>query len=409
MAKFSYQARDGGGDLATGIVNAATMEEAAKSLRAEGKYIVKIVPAAKADDDDATVVAASRSKRVKRKEVIFFAHQLAVMIETGVPLTDALESTRDQAANPHFKAVLNDVTAHVEAGGDFSSALAKYPRVFPNAMVSLIRASEISGTMAQMLDRLSGYLTKEEQTARQVKGALMYPIFMLVMAVSVTIFLLAFVLPKFAGIYASRGAALPAPTRLLLAISEGLIGYWYLWTLLAIVVGGVVMMLPRVDAGRRFLDYLKLNVPLAKQLFTQLYITRATRTMGTMIAAGVTMLDMIDIVKQVTNNIYYQDLWDEVDDRLRQGSQLSDPLFASPLFPRTIAQMIYSGEKSGQLGKVLARISDFTEAEFDQTVKNTTQFIEPLMVGVMGTIIGFIAISLLLPIFSVGNVVAGTG
>jgi type IV pilus assembly protein PilC len=232
---------------------------------------------------------------------------------------------------------------------------------------------------------------------------------MLVMAVSVTIFLLAFVLPKFAGIYASRGAALPAPTRLLLAISEGLIGYWYLWTLLAIVVGGVVMMLPRVDAGRRFLDYLKLNVPLAKQLFTQLYITRATRTMGTMIAAGVTMLDMIDIVKQVTNNIYYQDLWDEVDDRLRQGSQLSDPLFASPLFPRTIAQMIYSGEKSGQLGKVLARISDFTEAEFDQTVKNTTQFIEPLMVGVMGTIIGFIAISLLLPIFSVGNVVAGTG
>jgi type IV pilus assembly protein PilC len=409
MAKFSYQARDGGGELATGTVSAANMEEAAAGLRADGKYIVKIAPVANANGDAGAVAVASRTKRVKRREVIFFAHQLAVMIETGVPLTDALESTRDQAINPHFKAVLHDVTAHVEAGGEFSAALAKYPRVFPTAMVSLIRASEISGTMAHMLDRLSGYLTKEEQTARQVKGAMMYPIFMLVMAVSVTIFLLAFVLPKFAAIYDSRGAALPAPTRLLLAISEGLLGYWYVWSTLAAVLVAVVMMLPRVDAGRRFLDYLKLNTPIARQLFTQLYITRATRTMGTMIAAGVTMLDMIDIVKQVTNNIYYQDLWDEVDERLRQGSQLSDPLFSSPLFPRTIAQMIYSGEKSGQLGKVLARISDFTEAEFDQTVKNTTQFIEPLMVGVMGTIIGFVAISLLLPIFSVGNVVAGTG
>jgi len=161
--------------------------------------------------------------------------------------------------------------------------------------------------------------------------------------------------------------------------------------------------------GRRIVDWMKLNLPVAKGLFLQLYLSRATRTMGTMITAGVTMLDMIDITRQVTTNSYFDDLWDKVDEWLREGSQLSEPLFNSPLIPRSISQMIYSGEKSGQLGKVLARVADFTETQFDQSVKNTTQFIEPLMIGIMGTIIGFVAISLLLPIFSVGNVVAGTG
>lgn len=406
MAKFQYQARDGGGELATGIVNAASMDEAAASLRAEGKYIVKIQPAAAgaAGDDGVTV---SADKKVKRREVIFFAHQLAVMIETGVPLTDAIECCVEQTTDPVFKAILKDVMNQVEAGGDFSSALKKYPRVFPPAMTSLVKASEMSGTMASMLDRLSAYLGKEERTAKQVRGAMMYPAFMLVMAVSVTIFLLAFVLPKFAGIYEQRGAALPAPTRLLLAMSSGLINYWYLWITAAIAMVFGFFMLQRMPVGRRIFDYLKLNVPIARSLFTQLYITRACRTMGTMITAGVTMLDMIGIIRQVTVNCYFEDLWDVVDERLRQGSQLSEPLFQSKLFPRSVAQMIYSGEKSGQLGKVMNRVADFTEAEFDQTVKNTTQFIEPLMVGVMGTIIGFIAISLLLPIFSVGQVVAG--
>lgn len=405
MAKFEYQAREGSGELAHGIVTAGNMEEAASMLRSDGKYIVKINPAAEDADVDQAVVGAK--KRVKRREVIFFVHQLAVMIETGVSLSEALQCIREQTVNPGFKAVLGDVTDHVEAGGDFSSGLAKYPKVFPVSMISLIRASEVSGTMAQMLDRLSAYLTKEEQTAKQVKGAMMYPIFMLMMAMGVTVFLLSFVLPRFAGIYETRGAALPAPTRLLLAISGNFTGYWYLWLAAAVASVITLVVMSKLPGGRRIFDWLKLNVPVAKALFQQLYISRATRTMSTMIVAGVTMLEMIDIARQVTVNSYFQDLWDEVDDRLREGSQLSDPLFKSPLIPRSIAQMIYSGEKSGQLGKVLGRVSDFTEAEFDQTVKNTTQFIEPVMIGVMGVIIGFVAISLLLPIFTVGNVVAG--
>ena len=403
MARFNYQARDGGGDLTSGMVMAASVEEAAGKLRADGKYIIRISPSG---DVEQEAFAASRTRGTKRREVIFFAHQLAVMIETGVPLTDALESAMEQTADAHFQAVLREVSNHVKGGGEFSAALEKFPKVFPPAMTSLVHAGEASGTMPLMLNRLANYLGKEDAILRQARGALLYPLFMLVMTVAVTIFLLAFVLPKFAGIYESRQATLPAPTRLLLVLSRGLVQWWHIWVTLAVGLGIVAALLNRAHAGRRLFDWLKLNAPIARTLFGQLYIARACRTMGTLIGAGVTMLDMIGIIKQVTNNVYYDQLWDNVDERLRQGAQLSEPLFHSDLFPRSIVQMIYAGEKSGQLGKVFARVADFTEGEFDQAVKTTTQFIEPLMVCVMGSMIGFVAISLLLPIFSVGTVVA---
>ena len=405
MAKFNYEARDGGGNLACGVVNAANSEEAAGKLRDEGKYIVKLSPIDEAEQ--AEEQAVSRSRSVRRREVIFFAHQMAVMIETGVPLTEALECTMEQTTDEHFRAILFEVSRHVKGGGEFSAALEQFPRAFPPAMTSIIRASEVSGTMAIMLNRLAVYLTKEEATVRQARGAMLYPLFMLFMAVSVTVFLLVAVLPRFAGIYEARQATLPAPTRMLLAMSGGLLEWWYIWATVALAAFAALVLIRRVRFGKRTFDWLKLHTPVAQGLFTQLYITRTCRTMGTMVAAGVTMLDMIAIVRHVTDNFYFDELWDEVDDRLRQGAQLSDPLFTSPLFPRSIAQMIHSGEKSGQLAKVLNRIADFTEAEFDQAVKNTTQFIEPLMVAVMGGIIGFIAISLLLPIFNVGRVMSG--
>ena len=404
MAKFNYQAREGGGDLISGTIMAATTEEAAGKLRAEDKYIIRISPAGEVDQETPD---ASPTRSVKRREVILFVHQLAVMIETGVPLTDALQSAMDQTNDEHFRAVLNDVSNHLKGGGDFSSALERFPQAFPPAMTSLVRASEVSGTMPMMLNRLAIYLGKEEAIVRQARGAMTYPLFMMVMCLAVTVFLLTFVLPKFAGIYESRQATLAAAALLLLALSQGLIQWWYLWMTLAVGLVITVLILRAASAGKRVFDWLKLNVPVARSLFSQLYITRACRTMGTMVSAGVSMLDIIEIIKQVTNNIYYDELWDNVDERLRQGCQLSEPLFASPLFPRSLAQMVYAGEKSGQLGKVLGRIADFTEDEFDQTVKTTTQFIEPLMVSVMGAAIGFVAISLLLPIFNVGNVVAG--
>lgn len=407
MALFSYQARDGRGELASGTVNALTLEEASRILRGEGKFIVQLAPASSRDAARASEPSVhKRARHVKRQDVINFANQISVMVQTGVPLSESLECAVDQATSPHFKAVLADVAAQVTAGGEFSAAMRRYPTVFPPIMTSLVRASEVSGTMGTMLERIAGYMTKEQQTVRQVKGAMMYPLFMMCMAVGVTIFLLAFVLPKFAAIYSNRGAALPAPTRLLLATSNGLVNFWYIWIALAVVLGVGLVVFMKTEFGRRAMDWLKLHLPIFKHLFTQLYVSRACRTMGTMVTAGVSMLDMVAIVKQVTENAYYEDLWDQVDEELRRGKQLSDPLFTSELIPRSVTTMILSGEKSGRLGHVLAKVAEFTEVEFERAVKTSTQFIEPLMIGVMGAIIGFVAISLLLPIFSIGTVVA---
>lgn len=403
-----YKSRDGMGELMTGIVQAATADDAARSLRGEGKFILSLEPVNDTDlENDAVTQRTARRGRIKRDEVINFAHQLAIMIETGVPMSEAMDCIVEQTENEAFRAVLADVTSQVQAGGELSAALRSYPAVFPPIMISLVRASEISGTMGPMLDRISQYLAKERATAKKIRGALTYPAVMLVLVFAVTVFLLVFVLPQFAGIYDAREAALPAPTRLLMALSDALIYYWYVWIGAGVVISIATMLILRTPTGRRLLDYAKLNVPVIGKLFAKLYITRGCRTMGTLLNAGVPILDMVNIVRQVTRNVFYEDLWEDVDERLRQGSQLSDALFTSPLIPRSVAQMIHSGEKSGRLGQVFERIAEHTEEEFDEQVKQTTQFIEPALVGVMGAIVGFVAIALLLPILSMGTVVAG--
>lgn len=404
MARFTYQARDGKGQSASGMINASSLEEAGVMLRGEGKFVVKLT---EATAQEVAVVVSKNTPRVKRADVIYFAHQLAVMVDTGVPLSEALDCASQQAQSPDFKKILLDVAAHVQGGAEFSGALKKYPTVFPTIMVSLIRASELSGTMGLMLDRVAKYLSKEQQIIKQARGAMYYPAFMMVMAVCVTIFLLTFVLPRFAAIYSSRDAVLPGPTRLLLGMSEALTVYWYLWLSGAAIITGVWYAIRKLPKVRYSVDWLKLNAPIVGKLTRQLYITRACRTMATMLSAGVSMLDMVAIVRQVTTNQVFDELWVAVDERLRRGEQLSDPMFESSLIPRSVAQMIFSGERSGRLGQVLDRVADFTEAEFDSLVKTTTQFIEPIMVSVMGGVVGFIAIALLLPIFSMGKVVAG--
>ena len=408
MASFKYKARDGRGELITGVLNAPSVEDAGRLLRSDGKFVVKIdqVKEAAGQASKSTGTGGGGGK-IRRSEVITFSHQLAVMVDTGVPISEALECASQQTENEAFKAVLKDISDQVQAGNDLSSALRSHAKIFPPVMTSLIRASEVSGTMGKMLERVSGYLSKEMQTAKKIKGALTYPAFMLGMVVLVTIFLLIFVLPRFAGIYQAKGTALPLPTQMLLSFSGSIMENWHLWlgTIIMSVAG--IYFAIGTPAGQRFFDYVKIHLPIIGPLFNKLYLTRSCRTMGTMVTAGVPVLDMIEIVREVTSNSLYEDLWDDADGRLRQGSQLSDSLFASPLIPRSVAQMVYSGERSGRIGDVMERIAEYTESDFDEQIKTTTSLIEPIMTATMGLIIGFVAIAMLLPIFSVGKVVSG--
>jgi type IV pilus assembly protein PilC len=407
MPRYLYHVRDAHGDLATGVLAAPTLEHAGRLLRGDGKFVVKLSEAADERAAAQKTPAPAVPGRVRRAEVIYFANQMAIMMETGVPIVEALESMAEQTANARFKAVLDDVTEHVKTGHEFSAALQRHPKVFPDIMISLIRAGEFSGTMSRMLERICEYMAKEQRIFRQARGALMYPCFMGLMAVSVVVFLLAVILPQFKSLYADRGAALPGPTRLLLGMSDGIVDYWFAWVALAVAVVLAFTFGGRTRFGRRFFDWCKLHLPLLRFLYTQLYVTRACRTLGTMTNAGISMLDTVEIMRHVTNNSYYDDLWDTVDDSLRQGAQLSEPLFRSSLVPRPVSQMIRSGERSGRIAEVSAKVADFAEAEFDQTVKTTTQMIEPLMIVVMGSVIGFVAIALLLPIFTISKVMSG--
>lgn len=412
-SRFAYQARDQRGQLINGFISAHTLADATKLLRAEGKYIVDIKPAKAGIYPDTAGQAGasnlepvSRRTKVSREELIHFTMQLSVMVDTGVPLSESLHSLSEQSFSETFQAVLKSIDQDVTGGKDFSSTLERFPRIFPHYFVSLVRASEASGTMGPMLRRLADYLVSQRETVKKVKGAMIYPSFMLVMSISVTIFLLTVVLPKFTSIFANRKAALPMPTQVLMAISGSLLGYWYLWIGGFVVLVVAWMLFIRTHTGHRFTDWAKLRLPIFGPMFHKLYLSRSLSTMGTMISSGVQMLDALAIVKEVSGNIYYQELWEDVRTRVQNGAQLSDPLLKSNLIPKSVGRMIFSGEKTGELPNVLNRVSSYMEEDLRTAIKTATQFIEPVMIGLMGLLIGGVAIAMLMPILTISKVMA---
>jgi type IV pilus assembly protein PilC len=303
--------------------------------------------------------------------------------------------------------VLQGIYDDVRSGDPLSTALARRRRVFPRIVVSLVRASELSGTLPMMLERVASYLARERKTMREVKGAMTYPMIMGFTAVVVTSLIVTFVLPRFAKIYELRSATLPWPTKFLMTMSDGLIGTWMYWipALVAIIITAIFWH--KTSSGRNFFDWLKLRTPVVGPMFSQLYTTRASRTLSTLLAAGVGVLDAIGICRDVTNNVQFDRLWTEMENDVRNGHPLSDAVFESPYVPSYVASMMASGERSGKLPAVMDRVASFTDEELESRVKKVSAMIEPLMILVMGGVVGGVAIAMLLPIFSMSKVISG--
>lgn len=405
MLTFTYKARTSRGEPIEGTIDARSQPEALRLLDREGKTVTDIRVGTKAVDVDEIRIRHAAGS-VRREEVISFAGQLAVMLDTGVPLADALDAFVKSARAGGLRRVTEAVAEKIHSGVPFSSAIADFPKVFPNLMVSLLRASEASGKMAEMLARVSDYLAKERRTARQIKGALTYPLVMISIAVVVTGFLIVWVLPKFAKIYESREATLPMLTSVLLKSSRAIMAHWIpiVAAIIAFVVGYFVFRV--TTKGRRALDTLKLKAPVIGPMFRLFYLTRATRTLGTLLAAGVGLLDAVRIVRGVTENSHWLDLWTGMEHSMTGGHTIAEIVEESWLIPPQTAQMIAAGERSGRLSEVLTKIATAAEADMDEAVKAATQLIEPAMIVFMGVTIGGIAIALLLPIFNVANVVS---
>jgi len=352
-----------------------------------------------------------RRAKIKQAELILFATQLSVMLDSGVVLSDALDAIAEQAENQTFKMIIMDVAETVKGGENFSKALAGYPRLFNSMFISMVKASEASGKMAEMLNVLSGYLSFESDTRKRIKGALTYPFIMALMAVAATGTLMFFVLPRFMGIYESRGAALPKLTQMLVSFSKMLGNFQIMTGVLTVAILASVGLYYWAGTlvGRRVIDFIKIRTPVLGTMFIDTVVTRSMRIMATMVNTGVSLLDSIEVMQGSCKNYYFQRLWAGVDEKIRDGYQLSESILISPgseLIAPGIIQMLRAGEKSGKLGEVCDKVSVFYEKKLQASIRNVMALIEPIMITIMGTIIGTIAIALLLPVFRISRVIA---
>lgn len=406
MANYQYELRQNTGQVAAGVITAQSSAAAAQLLRAKGGYILSL---AEMVEKKAGSLGSILSFKVQMgpsaKDVLNFTSQLAVMIKAGISIREALESIADQIENVKFKNILQQIRMDVEAGKSFSEALAKHPKAFNPLYINMVRASELSGAFGTMLDRIADYMSQQIETRSQVRGAMIYPIIIAVMAVSTTTFLLTFVLPKFVTIFEGKEAALPTPTKVILFVSYITRTYWYL--ILGVVAGTIWMFLWLIntDQGRQWWDRAKLSMPIVKKLCRCLYITRSLHTMGELVNAGVPMLDTLSITANISGNVVFKRMWHQVFVAVKQGKKISYSLAQSRQLPKSVVQMISSGEESGKLAEVLCDVSAFYQKELKSVIRTVTAMIEPLMIVIMGFIVGFIAMSIILPVFKLSSLV----
>jgi type IV pilus assembly protein PilC len=349
--------------------------------------------------------------KVRQADLILFTTQLSVMLDSGVVLSDALDAIAEQAEHGVFREVIMDISEKVKSGETFSKTLAVYPKIFNPMFISMVKASEASGKMAEMLEVLSGYLDFETETRKQIKGALTYPFIMAMMAVAATGTLMFFVLPRFMRIYEAKGVALPKLTQILVNLSKLLQDFQFMTVAITtiIILATALYYWAGTTAGRRTLDFIKIHTPVLGTMFVDMLITRSMRIMATMINTGVTLLDAIEVIQGSCENYYFQQLWLGVNKKIRDGYQLSESILISPgkkLIATGVVQMLRAGEKSGKLGEVCDKVSVFYEKKLESSIKSVMALIEPLMIIILGGVIGTIAIALLLPVFRISSVIA---
>ena len=406
MTTFKYELRNPSGDLSSGVLQASNLMDATEKLRNQGGYVVSLRPAA---TGAAGVYDRLRSVSVEfgpgLKDVMHFTSELAVMIKAGINIRTAIDGVAEQTENPKFRKIIQQIKADVESGQPFSDALARHPKIFSPLYINMVRASELSGSFGKMLERIANYLSQQIETRSMVRGAMIYPAIIAFMAIATTIFLLTFVLPKFTVMFQGKEDLLPKPTVALLAISDFVRFYWY------VLVGGVVGLgvafyyWIHTPGGRVTWDRTKLRIPIMKRMFRAMYITRGLQTMGELLTAGVPVLETIKITANVSGNTLYQRMWEAVRADVKQGEKICTRLFTQPLLPKSVVQMIAAGEESGELGPVLRDISEYYARELRSTIKAVTAMIEPLMIVLMGVIVGFIAMSMILPVFKMSSLV----
>jgi type IV pilus assembly protein PilC len=407
MPNYRYQVRTAQNQVQVGVVSADTVATAATVLRNQGVHVLSLTPVNAAMTGSKLIqkIREMNAGKPKQKHILDFTTQLSVMIKAGINLRAALDGIADQTDHHGFKRIIIGLKTDVESGKQFSDAIGRHPKLFGPLYVNMVRASEMSGSFAKMLDRISGYIAQQIETRKMVIGASIYPGVIGTMAVSVTIFLLTFVLPRFYKVFEGKEEILPFATKFLMNMSRFIVANWpYLVGGVALVGVGFFAFI-KTELGAFWMDRTKLTVPILRTMFRSLYISRSLQTMGQLINAGVPMLDTLAITGDISGNRLYKGMWRTVFSSVKQGKKITAPLMKTRLLPRAVSQMISAGEESGKLGEVLDEISVYYSKQLKDHIKAVTSMIEPIMIILMGGVVGFIAMAIILPIFKMSQVV----
>lgn len=337
--------------------------------------------------------------KVRPGEIIFFIDQLSLMLETGTPLNKSIQAISLQIKNNEFREIVRYLGRDIEEGRMLSDAMRKYPHVFSNVYISMIDAGESGGFLKEMLERIVVLEERNQEFISTIKGALYYPVFLSIFAVSVVLFIIVYVFPKFGSMFEEIYDSLPLTTRILMASSNILVSYWYFIIIFLCIVWFAAYKFIITDKGKIYIDTIKLRVPLLKDFFMKIYISRLMRILSCLITSNVPLLESLSISAGVIGNKVFTKLIDNMYRSVEGGNTLSRPITESPYFPQTVKQMMSTGEETGTLDKVMPRLADYYDKDIERQLKKITTVIEPVLLVVMGGVIGIIVISLIVPIF----------
>lgn len=402
MPTYTYVARKDNGQEITETVTAKSREEVIAILRRKALTLVDL-------QEKKSLLSFGTGVREKAKleEVVIYTRQLSTMISSGIPLLEALEILQEQQENKGFAHALGDVVDRVRSGSDFSAALSAHPKIFTRIYVSMIKAGETAGQLDLILNRLAEYQEATIRLVREVKSAMTYPTISLCMIFGITGFLMVGIIPKFKDIFSGLEIELPMITSVLLQVSDFCVAYWWIILLVLVAAFFGLKMYAKTDAGAWHVDLLKLKLPIFGTLFQKVAISRFSRTFSTLIRSGVPILGALEIVATTAGNRIVEDAVNSSINNVKQGESLAEPLAEYWVFPPMVTRMIAIGERAGALESLLGKVSEFYDQQVSATVEALTSLIEPIMIGVMGVVVGGIVLAVFLPIFKLQSQLAG--
>jgi len=406
MPEFKYVARDEKGQKVYGTIAADTLGDAKVELRRKNLVIVSLVERA----EKARRKAVGRKPRVRLRDLAIFTRQLSTMISAGIPILESVEVLVEQVEDPGFKDVLREIADAVRAGTDLSEAMSQHPDVFKDLYVNMIRAGEASGQLDDILNRLAEYLEETDALRREIKSAMTYPAVSLTMIVGIVIVLLVFVIPRFEKIFIAikrqaKSFELPLPTQILFKTSHFVRENTVIWVPALVGLVVVVALTMRGGKGSYLKDYILLKLPVMGPLMHKVALSRFARTFATLLQSGVPILATLDIVATTTGNKVLEKAIVEASQSIQEGEPLAVPLAKSGVFPKMVTRMVLIGERSGALETLLSKISDFYDTEVKATVKQLTSLIEPIMILLMGVVVGGVVMAVFLPIFKMAGAI----